>query len=75
MARAKSKRRVHKDQLAMAVRKNFNALGVSESDVIVDWLYKTKHQGAQATPSRLQSHVNPRPTDKEFRVRFTPQRK
>ncbi|KAF9694003.1 hypothetical protein EKO04_007770 [Ascochyta lentis] len=57
MARAKSKRRVHKDQLAMAVRKNFNALGVTESDVIVDWLYKTKHQ------------------DKEFRVRFTPQRK
>ncbi|KAJ4337907.1 hypothetical protein N0V95_008202 [Ascochyta clinopodiicola] len=44
MARAKSKRRVHKDQLAMAVRKNFNALGVTESDVIVDWLYKTKHQ-------------------------------
>lgn len=46
MARAKSKRRVYKDQLAMAVRKNFNALGVNESDVIVDWLYKTKHQGA-----------------------------
>ncbi|OAL48001.1 hypothetical protein IQ07DRAFT_514905 [Pyrenochaeta sp. DS3sAY3a] len=57
MARPKSKRRVHKDQLALAVRKNFNALGVSESDVIVDWLYKTKHQ------------------DKEFRVRFAPQRK
>jgi histone deacetylase complex subunit SAP30 len=46
MLRAKSKRRVHKDQLAMAVRKNFNALGVNESDVIVDWLYKTKNQGA-----------------------------
>ncbi|KAH7064037.1 hypothetical protein BKA63DRAFT_177616 [Paraphoma chrysanthemicola] len=57
MARHKSKRRVHKDQLALAVRKNFNALGVTESDVIVDWLYKTKNQ------------------DKEFRVRFAPQRK
>jgi histone deacetylase complex subunit SAP30 len=57
MARPKAQRRVHKDQLALAVRKNFNALGVSESDVIVDWLYKTKHQ------------------DKEFRVRFAPQRK
>lgn len=57
MARPKSKRRVHKDQLALAVRKNFNALGVTESDVIVDWLYKSKHQ------------------DKEFRVRFAPQRK
>ncbi|KAJ4363049.1 hypothetical protein N0V83_010167 [Neocucurbitaria cava] len=57
MARPKPKRRVHKDQLALAVRKNFNALGVTESDVIVDWLYKSKHQ------------------DKEFRVRFAPQRK
>ncbi|KAH9868924.1 hypothetical protein J1614_007999 [Plenodomus biglobosus] len=57
MARPKSKRRVHKDQLAMAVRKNFNALGVNESHVIIDWLYKSKHQ------------------DKEFRVRFAPQRK
>jgi hypothetical protein len=45
MARPKSKRRVQKEQLALAVRKNFNALGVSESDVIVDLLYKTKNQG------------------------------
>jgi histone deacetylase complex subunit SAP30 len=50
MARSKSKRRVHKDQLALAVRKNFNALGVTESDVIVDWLYKTKHQGTAQHP-------------------------
>jgi hypothetical protein len=50
MTRDKSKRRVHKDQLALAVRKNFNALGVTESDVIVDWLYKSKHQG---TPLRI----------------------
>ncbi|KAH9877046.1 hypothetical protein IAQ61_002407 [Plenodomus lingam] len=57
MARPKSKRRVHKDQLALAVRKNFNALAVNEGDVIIDWLYKSKHQ------------------DKEFRVRFAPQRK
>jgi hypothetical protein len=45
MARSKTKRRVHKDQLAMAVRKHFNGLGISENEVIVDWLYKTKHQG------------------------------
>ncbi|KAH3915548.1 hypothetical protein HBI56_148690 [Parastagonospora nodorum] len=44
MAQPKSKRRVHKDQVAMAVRRHFNALGVTESDVIVDWLYKSKHQ-------------------------------
>ncbi|KAF2260710.1 hypothetical protein CC78DRAFT_536194 [Lojkania enalia] len=57
MARPKTKRRVTKDQLALAVRKNFNALGVSETDVIVDLLYKVRNQ------------------DKEFRVRFAPQRK
>lgn len=75
MARAKSNRRVHKDQLAMAVRKNFNALGVSESDVIVDWLYKTKHQGAQTSPHHLDNVADVFLIDKEFRVRFTPQRK
>jgi hypothetical protein len=57
MARAKSKRRVHKDQLALAVRKNFNALGVTESDVIVDWLYKTKHQGAQRACQHITAEV------------------
>ncbi|KAF2197528.1 hypothetical protein GQ43DRAFT_201602 [Delitschia confertaspora ATCC 74209] len=57
MARPKSKRRITKDQLGLAVRKNFNALGVNEGDVIVDLLYKVKNQ------------------DKEFRVRFAPQRK
>ena len=77
MARAKSKRRVHKDQLAMAVRKNFNALGVNESDVIVDWLYKTKHQGMPSTLKHplYQSTADTLSLDKEFRVRFTPQRK
>lgn len=44
MSRPKSKRRVHKDQLALAVRKNFNAHGVNESEVIVDLLYKVKNQ-------------------------------
>ncbi|OCK83045.1 hypothetical protein K432DRAFT_347866 [Lepidopterella palustris CBS 459.81] len=44
MARHRTKRRVHKDQLALAVRKNFNALAVNETEVIVDLLYKTKTQ-------------------------------
>ncbi|KAF2113301.1 hypothetical protein BDV96DRAFT_613735 [Lophiotrema nucula] len=57
MARPKAKRRVPKDQLALAVRKNFNALGVNETDVIVDMLYKARNR------------------DREFRVRFAPQRK
>ena len=49
MARPKAKRRVQKEQLALAVRKNFNALGVNETDVIVDLLYKVKNQGTTAS--------------------------
>lgn len=45
MARPIAKRRVPKEQLALAVRKNFNAGSVNESDVIVDLLYKAKTQG------------------------------
>ncbi|OCL14206.1 hypothetical protein AOQ84DRAFT_331457 [Glonium stellatum] len=44
MARHRTKRRVNKDQLALAVRKNFNALAVNETEVIVDLLYKVKTQ-------------------------------
>ncbi|KAF2732970.1 hypothetical protein EJ04DRAFT_439934 [Polyplosphaeria fusca] len=44
MARPKSKRRVSKEQLALAVRKNFNASAVNETDVIVDMLYRVKNQ-------------------------------
>ncbi|KAJ4288435.1 hypothetical protein N0V90_011670 [Kalmusia sp. IMI 367209] len=57
MARSKSKRRVEKSQLSLAVRKNFNAQAVSETNCIIDWMYTVKSQ------------------DKEFRVRFAPQRK
>ncbi len=45
MAAKKSKRRVAKDQLALAVRKNFNALAVHENDVIVNTLYTARSQG------------------------------
>lgn len=44
MTRKKSKRRVTKDQLALAVRKNFNALAVNENDVIVNTLYTVRLQ-------------------------------
>jgi hypothetical protein len=56
MARPKTKRRVQKEQLALAVRKNFNALGVNETDVIVDLLYKVKNQGT-IKPRRLHNTV------------------
>ena len=45
MARRKEKRRVSKEQLALAVRKNFNAAAVSEMDVMVELVYKVRSQG------------------------------
>ena len=47
MARKKDKRRVPKDQLALAVRKNFNSAAVNEIDVMVEMVYKVKHQGEE----------------------------
>ncbi|KAK5107775.1 hypothetical protein LTR62_000699 [Meristemomyces frigidus] len=44
MARRKDRRRVAKEQLAMAVRKNFNSAAVSETDVVVELVYKVRHQ-------------------------------
>jgi len=37
--------RVTREQLATVVRKNFNAQPISESDVIVNFLYSVKNQG------------------------------
>ena len=45
MARKKEKRRISKEQLALAVRKNFNAAAVSEIDVVVELVYKVRNQG------------------------------
>jgi hypothetical protein len=42
----------------MAVRRHFNALGVTESDVIVDWLYKSKHQGTAQTQLHVSAVAN-----------------
>lgn len=63
MARKKNERRISKEQLATAVRKNFNALAVSESEVIVDLLYKVKMQGEclpqSGAPRRVQAQGKP----------------
>lgn len=45
MARKREQRRVSRDQLALAVRKNFNSAAVSEADVVVDLVYKIQHKG------------------------------
>ncbi|CAK4031994.1 Hypothetical predicted protein [Lecanosticta acicola] len=44
MARKKEKRRISKEQLALAVRKNFNGAAVNEIDVVVDLVYKVRNQ-------------------------------
>lgn len=43
MVRRRQARRQSKDHLALAVRKHFNGLGVQENDVIVDFIYKIRH--------------------------------
>ncbi|KAF4957768.1 hypothetical protein FGADI_2900 [Fusarium gaditjirri] len=48
MVRRRQARRQSKDQLALAVRKHFNGMGVQENDVIVDFIYKIRHD-----PSRI----------------------
>lgn len=45
MARKKDKRRVSKEQLALAVRKHFNGAAVNEIDVVVELVYKIRNQG------------------------------
>jgi len=56
MAKHKQQRRQGKDQLANTVRKHFNSMGITENEVVVDFLYKVRWQ------------------DKNFRMRFAPQR-
>ncbi|PPJ49635.1 hypothetical protein CBER1_02170 [Cercospora berteroae] len=44
MARKKEKRRVSKEQLALAVRKNFNGAAVNEMDVLAEMVYKVQNK-------------------------------
>lgn len=43
MVRKQQIKRQSKDQLALAVRKHFNGLGIQENDVIVDFIYKVRN--------------------------------
>ncbi|KAI9848856.1 MAG: hypothetical protein M1837_006372 [Sclerophora amabilis] len=56
MARRRDRRRVSKDQLATAVRKNFNGLGIQEGEVVVDFLYKVRWQGEW--PEAFKKHLS-----------------
>jgi len=50
MVRRRAQRNISKDQLALAVRKNFNGAAVNEVNVMVDMLYKVRHQGKPYIP-------------------------
>jgi len=71
MARKRRDRKVAKDQLALAVRKNFNDAAVNEVQVAVDMLYKIRHQGKLLRRTTI---VRTRLTssDKSFRMRSNP---
>ncbi|CAM1511558.1 Fc.00g090710.m01.CDS01 [Cosmosporella sp. VM-42] len=43
MMRRRKARRQGKDNLALAVRKHFNGVGIQENDVIVDFIYKIRN--------------------------------
>jgi histone deacetylase complex subunit SAP30 len=46
MARAKNKRRIRREELAMIVRRNFKEAPVMENECLVDLLYRVKVKGA-----------------------------
>ncbi|PHH76076.1 hypothetical protein CDD80_1847 [Ophiocordyceps camponoti-rufipedis] len=48
MVAKRKSRRQSKEQLAMAVRKHFNGIGIQENDVIVDFMYKIRCEKANA---------------------------
>lgn len=60
MAVKKEKRRVPKQQLALAVRKNFNSAAVSEIDVTVEMVYKVRHQSEQSIVVAVSSYAHRR---------------
>ena len=45
MAQARERRRVSREQLALAVRKHFNGQGVGEGEVIGEFVYRVKQGG------------------------------
>lgn len=57
MARAKSKRRISKEQLAVVVRKNFNAQPVNENEAIVELLYRIQMKGLPRRQERWERSI------------------
>jgi histone deacetylase complex subunit SAP30 len=75
MARKREKRRVSKEQLALAVRKNFNSAAVNEIDVVVDLVYKVRTGGEYDFQDKVgfgDSCSLTQSADKAFRMRSAP---
>ncbi|KAL2112900.1 hypothetical protein VUR80DRAFT_6179 [Thermomyces stellatus] len=54
MARRNRQQRQTKEQLALAVRKHFNSVGVQENDVIVDLIHAVHNQGVKRKPRLIE---------------------
>ena len=71
MARHRHRRRISKDQLAMIVRKDFNAAMIHEQEIVTSFLYALKNQGRFALRSyNSYCHSIDAREDKTFRMRF-----
>jgi hypothetical protein len=73
MARARNKRRIRKEELALAVRKHFKEAPVVENECLVELLYRIKVKGATVLlPHRRWAcqTANTGKTDKAFRLKF-----
>lgn len=74
MAVHKNRRRISKDNLALAVRKDFKDAMVHESEAITSFLYSVHNQGQSVfDPSVLLIELIPK-KDKNFRMRFASSR-
>ena len=72
MAVHKDRRRVSKDVLALAVRKDFKDAMVHESEAITSFLYSVHNQGENLTVAPIISLTSLK--DKTFRMRFASSR-
>jgi histone deacetylase complex subunit SAP30 len=54
MARAKNKRRIRREELAMIVRRNFKEAPVVENECVVTLLYKVQMKGMALRSRSLQ---------------------
>ena len=74
MVRHRARRRTGKDILALAVRKDFNAAIVLESELITSFLYAVQNHGErqQARGVRALRFNLISSADNNFRMRFEP---